>query len=318
MKIIRNFLIAVTLFLLSLFYWANTIKVTEPMVYYLPPGATVTTVANDLEQQNIVRLGLFVRITAKIFHSYADIKTGYYDITPNMSVMDLLSDFILAKVAIRNITLIEGRTTLDYYQQLESNPALQSSGSFKETMQAAGIQPPYEGIFWPNTYQVNVGDSVASVFRKSNQILKGILAIEWEKRDKKLHFTHPKQALILASLIEKETAHNPEKSKIAGVFMRRLALGMRLQTDPTVVYALGQSYRGYLTHKDLRIDNPYNTYRNKGLPPTPIASVGIASLRAALHPASGDSLFFVAKKDGTHAFARTYKEHKNNIKKHLK
>ncbi|VVM21564.1 FIG004453: protein YceG like [uncultured Gammaproteobacteria bacterium] len=119
-------------------------------------------------------------------------------------------------------------------------------------------------------------------------------------------------------MIEKETAHNAEKSKIASVFMRRLALGMRLQTDPSVVYALGKSYRGYLTRKDLSVNSPYNTYQNKGLPPTPVASVGLTSLRAALHPASGDSLFFVAKKDGTHAFARTYKEHKNNIKKYLK
>jgi UPF0755 protein len=106
--------------------------------------------------------------------------------------------------------------------------------------------------------------------------------------------------------------------KIAGVFMRRLVLGMRLQTDPSVIYALGKSYRGYLTRKDLRFNSPYNTYRNKGLPPTPIASVGMTSLRAALHPASGNNLFFVAKKDGTHAFAKTYDEHKRNIKKYLK
>lgn len=318
MKLVRNFFIIVILFVLSLLYWANTIKVTEPVVYHLPPGATIITVANDLEKKKIIRSRSFVHMAVKIFDSYANIKTGYYDITPDMSAMDLLSNFVSAKVATRNITLIEGKTAFDYYQQLEANQALRSNGSFKETMQVAGIKPPYEGVFWPNTYQVNVGDSVASVFKKSNQTLKGILAIEWRKRDKNLRLTSPEQALILASLIEKETAHNPEKSKIAGVFMRRLALGMRLQTDPTVVYALGKSYRGYLTRKDLRVDSPYNTYRNKGLPPTPIASVGSASLRAALHPASGNSLFFVSKKDGSHAFAQTYEEHKRNIKKYLK
>lgn len=318
MKLLINFLIIVILFALSLFYWANTIKVTEPVVYHLLPGATITTVINDLEQRNFIRLGLFVHTATKFFDVYSNVKTGHYDITPNMSVMKLLSNFVSAKVATRNITLIEGKTALDYYQQLESNQALQSSGSFADTMQEAGIQPPYEGLFWPNTYQVNVGDSVASVLRRSNQILKKILAIEWQKRDKNIRFSHPQQALILASLIEKETAHNLEKAEIAGVFMRRLALGMRLQTDPSVVYALGKSYRGYLTRKNLHVDSPYNTYRNKGLPPTPIASVSITSLRGALHPALGDSLFFVSKKDGTHAFSRTYEEHKNNIKKYLK
>lgn len=288
------------------------------MVYHIPSGVTITAISNNLEEQGIIRSSFFVRVMVKVFGSYSKLKSGYYDVVPNMSTMDLLDDFASATVATRNITLVEGKTTLDYYQQLESNKALKSNGSFAKTMQIAGIQAPYEGAFWPNTYRVEVGDSVASVFRKSNQTLRTILAIEWKKRDKNLRFHHPEQALILASLIEKETAHNAEKSKIASVFMRRLALGMRLQTDPSVVYALGKFYRGYLTRKDLSVNSPYNTYQNKGLPPTPVASVGLTSLRAALHPASGDSLFFVAKKDGTHAFARTYKEHKNNIKKYLK
>ena len=314
----KKILTIIILLALGWIYWANAIKITKPIVYHIPQGVTITSIANNLEKQGIIRSSFFVRMMSKVSSSYSKLKSGYYDVTPNMSTMDLLDDFASATVATRNVTLVEGETALDYYQQLESNKALKSSGSFARTMQIAGIQPPYEGIFWPNTYRVEVGDSVASVFRKSNQILRGILAIEWKKRDKNLRFSSPNQALILASLIEKETAHNAEKSKIAGVFMRRLVLGMCLQTDPTVVYALGKSYRGHLTRKDLRVNSPYNTYRNKGLPPTPIASVGITSLRAALHPTLGDSLFFVAKKDSTHAFSGTYEEHKNNIKKYLK
>ena len=316
--LMKKLLIAIIVFGLSLFYWANSIKVIEPIVYHIPSGVSVTAIANNLEKQGIIRSSFFVRVMAKFFGSYSKLKSGYYDVVPNMSTIDLLDDFASATVATRNVTLVEGKTALDYYQQLESNKALKSNGSFVRTMQIAGIQPPYEGGFWPNTYRFEVGDSVASIFRKSNQILRGILAIEWKKRDKNLRFSSPEQALILASLIEKETAHNAEKSHIAGVFVRRLQRGMRLQTDPTVVYALGKSYRGYLTRKDLRVNSPYNTYRNHGLPPTPIASVGITSLRAALHPTLGDSLFFVAKKDGTHAFARTYEKHKNNIRKYLK
>ncbi|CAC9465837.1 FIG004453: protein YceG like [uncultured Gammaproteobacteria bacterium] len=314
----KKLLVVIIVFGLALFYWANTIKVTEPMVYHIPSGVTITAIANNLEEQGIIRSSFFVRVMVKVFGSYSKLKSGYYDVVPNMSTMDLLDDFASATVATRNVTLVEGKTAFDYYQQLESNQALKSNGSFVRTMQIAGIQAPYEGAFWPNTYRVEVGDSIASVFRKSNQTLRTILAIEWKKRDTSLHFSNPEQALILASLIEKETAYNAEKSKIAGVFMRRLVLGMRLQTDPSVIYALGKSYRGYLTRKDLRFNSPYNTYRNKGLPPTPIASVGMTSLRAALHPASGNNLFFVAKKDGTHAFAKTYDEHKRNIKKYLK
>jgi len=144
------------------------------------------------------------------------------------------------------------------------------------------------------------------------------LNTEWQGRAKNLNLKTAHEALVLASLIEKETAHNQEKSQIAGVFMRRLQKGMRLQTDPTVVYALGSRYRGSLSKQDLKVNSPYNTYRNKGLPPTAIGSVGQSSLHAAMHPAAGDTLYFVAKKDGTHAFAKTYKQHRLNIKKYLK
>ncbi len=140
----------------------------------------------------------------------------------------------------------------------------------------------------------------------------------WSARADNYPLKSKSEALVLASLIEKETANAQEKDKIAGVFINRLKKGMRLQTDPTVVYALGDKYQGALTRRSLGFDSPYNTYKNKGLPPGPISSVGNDSLYAAMHPASIDELYFVAKKDGTHAFAKTYKQHLHNINKYLK
>ncbi|WXT99500.1 MAG: Endolytic murein transglycosylase [Catillopecten margaritatus gill symbiont] len=305
---------------LAISHWANTITAEKPLLYHLPQGTGINATAINLEKQGVIHSRYFLIAMAKILDFDTKIKSGYYDIDANMSVFDLLKNFVSAKVATRNITLIEGKTIAHYYQQLTHIKALKSSDSLKETMRLAGINPPYEGYFWPDTYQVNVGDSVASVFKRANQKLQKNLQAEWQNRDKTLRFNNASQALVLASLIEKETAHTAEKTQIAGVFMRRLQLEMRLQTDPTVVYALNleKKYRGFLTRKDLKFKSPYNTYRNKGLPPTAIASVSASSLYAAMHPAKGESLYFVSKKDGSHAFAKTYKQHRLNIKKYLK
>ncbi len=299
-------------------YWANSIKTVESFVYQLPKGANIYSTANDLKRYGLINSSFFVVNIAKVLGFESKLKSGYYDIRPGMGVIELLGDFSSAKVANRDVTLIEGETVSQYYQQLLSVKSLKSSGSLDETMRLAGINKPYEGYFWPDTYQVNYGDSIASVFKRANQIMRQKLDQAWQDRDKTLDLKSADDALILASLIEKETAHNKEKSKIAGVFMRRLKKGMRLQTDPSVVYALGNQYKGSLSKKDLKFDSPYNTYRHKGLPPSAIGSVGQSSLHAAMHPALGDTLFFVAKKDGSHAFAKTYQQHRWNIKKYLK
>ncbi|BAS67351.1 endolytic transglycosylase MltG [Bathymodiolus septemdierum thioautotrophic gill symbiont] len=315
-KILSLSVIIATLFA---FYWANTIKIEKPFVYHLPPGAGISVTASNLEKQGVIHSRYFLMAMAKVLGFDAKIKSGYYDVNPNMSVFELLTNFVTAEVASRNITLIEGKTIQHYYQQLTHTEALKSNGSFAEMMRLTGIKAPYEGYFWPDTYRVNVGDSVASVLKRSNQKLKERLQNHWQNRDKNLRLSSPSQALILASLIEKETAYSAEKTKIAGVFMRRLQVGMPLQTDPTVIYALvaSKKYRGFLTRKDLKFNSLYNTYINKGLPPTAIASVSDSSLYAAMHPAKGDSLYFVAKKDGTHAFAKSYEQHRLNIKKYL-
>ncbi|MBC8493207.1 MAG: endolytic transglycosylase MltG [Candidatus Thioglobus sp.] len=304
--------------LLFWLYWANTINTVKIITYQVPQGAGIYSVAQDLKRHGLVNSSLFVIWAFKLSNADRQLKSGFYDIHPQTSVWQLLADIKSNQVATRNISLIEGKTLRDYHQLLRDNQSIAVEDSLDKTLVKTAVKPPYEGQFWPDTYQVNYGDSAVSVLDRAHAILDRKLTQAWNGRDEKHLLTDKYQALTLASLIERETAVDAEKAKISGVFINRLKKNMRLQTDPTVVYALGEAYTGKLTKQDLWVKSPYNTYRNKGLPPSPISSVGQASLEAAMHPLQTDYLFFVAKKDGTHAFAKTYKQHLINIKKHLK
>ncbi len=298
--------------------WVDNINASKAVIYQVPIGANMHTTANNLKRLGWINSALFMRLVAKLSATDAQLKSGYYELTPDMSVYQLLDDFASANVAISNISLVEGQTVREYYHLLSQHPALTSNYSLQETLEKTPVNSPYEGYFWPDTYRVNYGDSVLSVLNRAQAILQENLNKAWNNRAKNYPLVSADQALILASLIEKETANNAEKPKIASVLINRLNKNMRLQIDSTVVYALGDAYTGKLSKQNLQIKSPYNTYRNKGLPPSAIGSVGQDSLRAALHPLNTEYLFFVAKKDGSHAFSKTYKQHLINIKKHLK
>lgn len=301
-----------------LYHWGSSVKTTQSLVYHLPKGATIYSTAQTLNQQGLINSKAFMIVAAKLLGVDTQLKSGYYDITTDMNLVELLKNFSNAKIAQRNVVLIEGKTIQDYYQQLNDTGALTSNGSFKQTMKIANINAPYEGYFWPDTYRINYGDSVASVLSRAHKKMQEKLHLLWQQRDPNLRLGTAHEALVLASLIEKETAHHQEKTRIAGVFMNRLQKNMRLQTDPSVIYALGDQYQGKLSKQDLKFASPYNTYRNHGLPPGAIGSVGESSLHAAFYPEQVDDLYFVSKKDGSHAFSKTYKEHKIKIKKYLK
>ena len=233
-----------------------------------------------------------------------------------MSVMTFLENISSGNVVTTKVTLIEGKTLNHYFAQLSSNSSLRSEHTLEEVMQSLGIRPPYDGWFYPETYQFNYGESVRNVLARSFQVMQEKVNELWDNRAHNLPFKSPYEAIILASLIEKETALDEEKSLISGVFIRRLERGMRLQTDPTVIYALGDSYQAPLKKSDLKVDSLYNTYKYNGLPPGAISSVGYESLYAAFHPDDGNELYFVSKRDGSHAFASNYEEHKDNIKRY--
>jgi len=286
-------------------------------VFQVESGSSISDVAEELSDKRLIKSRLFFKSLSKFLGANKKLKSGYYQISPNMSILAFLDNISNGSVLTTKVTLIEGKTIKYYFEQLSLDPSLESSGSLEDVMQSIGVKAPYDGWFFPETYNFNYGESVENVLRRSYKEMQQKVSDLWINRDKTLPLKSPYDAIILASLIENETALDNEKTLISGVFIRRINEGMRLQADPTVIYALGDTYTPPLKKADLKIDSLYNTYRNKGLPPGAISSVSYQSLYAALHPEKGNDLYFVSKKDGSHAFAPSYKEHKKNIKKYL-
>ena len=309
------------LFVLLLFaIWFLSTKdmiATESHIFEVKKGSSMGSIAKELSNKGLIKSELFFTSFSKFLNANKKLKSGYYEILPGTSVWTFIDKISTGSVLSTKVTLIEGKTIKFYFNQLTNDPSIEPSGSLKEVMTSIGINEPYDGWFFPETYSFNYGESLENVLKRAHQELMKNLMVLWDQRDKGLPLKSPYEAIILASLIEKETALDDEKSLIAGVFIRRLNEGMRLQTDPTVIYALGDAYSPPLKKSDLRINSLYNTYRNKGLPPGAISSVGYQSLFAALHPSSNTDLYFVSKKDGSHAFAPNYEKHKENIKKYL-
>ena len=286
-------------------------------VFQVESGSSISDVAKELSDKRLIKSKLFFKSLSKFLGANKKLKSGYYQISPNMSILAFLDNISNGSVLTTKVTLIEGKTIKYYFEQLSLDPSLESKGSLEDVMQSIGVKAPYDGWFFPETYNFNYGESVENVLRRSYKEMQQKVSDLWINRDKGLPLKSPYDAIILASLIENETALDNEKALISGVFIRRINEGMRLQADPTVIYALGDTYTPPLKKADLKIDSLYNTYRNKGLPPGAISSVSYKSLYAALHPEKGNDLYFVSKKDGSHAFAPSYKEHKENIKKFL-
>jgi UPF0755 protein len=221
------------------------------------------------------------------------------------------------------MTIVEGWTFRELVAALQASSLLEHSIVYEdwpatlESFDAAATHP--EGLFLPETYSFPKGTRDVDLLQQAFDLMQSTLQAEWEGRDQGLPIASPYEALILASIVEKETALATERPRIAGVFTRRLDKRMRLQTDPTVIYGIGVDFNGNLTRRDLRTDTPYNTYTRRGLPPTPIALPGKAAIHAALHPAAGNELFFVATGlgDGSHKFSETKAEHDAAVQEYL-
>jgi len=316
-KTYSRLLALVILVVISIWIWTSKdMLVKEKQIYQVNYGASIGTVAKDLRDKQWINSELFFNSLSKLLGANKKLQSGYYQIDPNMNVMTFLENISNGSVVTTKVTLIEGKTLNDYFDQLSSDSSLISEYTLEEIMQSLDIKAPYDGWFYPETYQFNYGESVRNVLARSFQVMQDKVNELWVDRAKSLPFKSPYEAIILASLIEKETALDQEKTLISGVFIRRLEQGMRLQTDPTVIYALGDTYQAPLKKSDLKVDSLYNTYKYDGLPPGAISSVGYESLYAAFHPEEGNDLYFVSKKDGSHAFASNYEEHKDNIKRY--
>jgi UPF0755 protein len=248
------------------------------------------------------------------------IRAGEFGLEPGLRPRELLRLLSSGEVIQYRLTLVEGWTFAQLLEALEQDETLehtlaQDNGhAWPNVMDSLAIDHP-EGWFLPETYQFTRGDSDSDILARSHEAMKIALDEACSARDDDLPLGSPYELLILASIIEKETSLEAERSQIAGVFMRRLKKGMRLQTDPTVIYGMGDSYDGNIRRKDLQADTPYNTYTRSGLPPTPSAMPGRASLMAAGKPEAGDALYFVADGNGGHTFSATLEEHQAAVKK---
>lgn len=288
--------------------------------YILKPGSSVSRLAADLKAAGVLKNELYMRILARWEGQASQLKAGEYLLTADMSPRSVLNLIVAGKVVSHTLTLVEGWTFRQLMQSVRQHEALVHALeglSDEEIMQRIGHAGEHpEGRFLPDTYHFPRGTTDISFLQRAYNAMDRFVRFEWERRDAGLPLTSPYDALILASIIERETGLAAERPEIAGVFIRRLQKKMRLQTDPTVIYGMGDAFDGNLRRRDLKAKTAYNTYTNHGLPPTPIAMPGADAIMAALHPAPGSSLYFVARGDGSHQFSEMLAEHNRAVRKY--
>ncbi len=310
-----------TLYFSSFLSWLQTPVLLEQAdrELNLENGQSLYRLAFELHEKKIiahprawVRYAQYKNLTA--------IKAGEYLLPEESSPLVILELLNKGEVQRYQLTFAEGLAFRDWLKLLHTQDKLQKKLegiALQEIPRELGLDITHpEGWFFPETYTWTAADSDKSLLLQAHRAMKKILEEEWQGRAENLPYESAYEALIMASIIEKETGAAHERGEIAGVFVRRLKKNMRLQTDPTVIYGMGENYKGNITRKDLRTETAYNTYVIKGLPPTPIAMPGREAIHAALHPEEGDSLYFVAKGDGTHVFSRTVEEHNRAVRQY--
>lgn len=294
------------------------VPLDEPRLVSVPAGTAFSRVALMLEQDGLLERSLWLRLYGRLFPEQTRIRAGDYELTSGMSVANLVDAMVRGDVKHWTVRVIEGRTFRDLRRVLAEAERLQkvtTDWPDEKIMEALGRPGEHpEGRFFPDTYMYTSTDSDLDLLRRAYQRMETVLAEEWAGRKEGLPYKSPYEALIMASIVERETGVPEERAEVAGVFVRRLQKGMRLQTDPTVIYGMGDNYKGRISSRDLRTYTPYNTYRIHGLPPTPIALPGREAIHSALHPDDGDTLYFVARGDGTHVFSRTLAEHQKAVR----
>jgi UPF0755 protein len=290
------------------------------MDYDLKPGTSIRGVAGELSERGVLNKPILLHLWARWSGKASELKAGEYHLPPGITPPQLLEILTSSRVVQHALTIIEGWTFKQLMAAVRRHPALTQTLAEVEddqVMSKLGLEGTHpEGWFYPDTYHFPKGTTDAEFLRRAHGRMETFLQAAWEKRDKDLPLDSPYQALILASIIEKETGVTSERRKIAGVFIRRLQKGMRLQTDPTVIYGMGERYDGNIRRRDLTTDTPYNTYVRNGLTPTPIAMPSGMAIEAALHPQEGKALYFVAKGDGSHHFSATLKAHNKAVRKY--
>jgi UPF0755 protein len=283
----------------------------------VPPGASARAIAQLLREQGVdVNADLFVA-AARFTEATKRLRAGRYEITRGMRLADVMERLQRGETLKEKLTIVEGWTFREMRTALAAHPQLKRDSermSEAQLLAAVGAKETHpEGLFAPDTYVFDAGSSDLDVLRQAYRGQQARLTRAWDARDTQLPLKSPYEALILASIVEKETGQAGERGRIAGVFLNRLKIGMLLQTDPSVIYGLGEKFDGNLRKRDLTTDTPYNTYTRAGLPPTPIALPGQASISAALNPDPTRALYFVARGDGSSQFSETLTEHNRAV-----
>lgn len=302
---------------------ATPLHLSKPRLVELKHGVSMRAFGEKLVREQILpspRDALYLDLYARLSGAASHLKAGEYQLKPGLRPKGLVALLVSGKVFQHRLTVVDGWTFSEMMHAVENSPALKhvlKGDTGAQVMKALGHphQSP-QGRFFPDTYYFPRGTTDIDFLRRAYRKMRQVLDKEWRQRAHDLPFDTPYKALTLASIIEKETAVAQEREKIAGVFVRRLKRGMRLQADPTVIYGLGKAYNGDITIQDLRKDTPYNTYTRNGLPPTPICLPSRASIHAALHPEAGKALYFVATGKGTHVFSDTLAQHDREVEKY--
>jgi len=293
----------------------------ESVTFVIKPGKTLKHIARELQHEGIIQDARKLVWLARLQGTANHIRVGEYEFKPGTTVEQMLDKVVKGDVKQYSLTLVEGWNFRQMMAAMNADTVLDhkliglNQVQIMNTLGHTGQHP--EGRFFPDTYQFSRGMTDVDILKQAYERMKSTLEAEWETRQAGLPYENAYQALTMASIVEKETGVPEERLAIAGVFVRRLEKGMRLQTDPTVIYGLGEKFDGNLKRSHL-LDaaNPYNTYKHKGLPPTPIAMPGRDSIHAALHPEAGTALYFVSRGNGSHYFSSTLEEHNRAVVKY--
>ena len=292
----------------------------EPVVVEIEPGTGFGRFAQDLEHFGVVESAALFSVLARLESAAESVHAGEYRFAPATTPNAVLRQLIEGDVTVYRLRILEGWTVSDLMAALAQAQTLEPTlarTDADDLLARLGVgQGHPEGQFFPDTYHYRRGATDAEILRVAYRKMQSVMETEWNGRAPDLPYGDRSDALILASLVEKETGLAEDRARVAGVFARRLQRGMRLQADPSVIYGLGEEFDGNLTRADLNSDSPYNTYRQDGLPPTPIALPGRAAIHAALHPASEEVMFFVARGDGSSEFSITLADHLKAVRRY--
>jgi len=300
-------------------YWAKqpVFDAGQPRPFTIKPGSSLASSVQQIDEAGVGVNPELLELLARATGKGGKLKAGSYELKPGATPLRLLTQLVRGEFAQESLTVIEGWTFRQMRQAIAAQASLKhDTAALSDAELLAKISPDYsmpEGLFFPDTYLFAKGSSDMQVYKQAHNLLLKRLNQAWEGRDASVPYKTPYEALIMASIVEKETGRRADRNTIAGVFVNRLKIGMLLQTDPTVIYGMGDQYQGVIRKRDLTTDTPYNTYTRAGLPPTPIALPGAESIEAAMHPAQTDALYFVAKGDGSSHFSSSLDEHNQAV-----